>query len=175
MTLQTPTTPGWKTGTAPASITQLTAEQLGILYPTYYRTACYRTGRAPIACFLQDSSAEQTPIFTRLLLDSSGSYHPGYCRTNILCLATAGQPRCPVNGLISFPVLLFCGGQKIRKDFSRSLLWRIPFGLGLTASLVSQFFSRKFCGKWDSLLAKISVRVSRVLRVSQEGKNAIYC
>jgi hypothetical protein len=35
-----------------------------------------------------------------------------------------------------------------------------------------QFFSREFCGKWDSLLAKISLRVSWV---SQEGKNAIYC
>ncbi len=47
--------------------------------------------------------------------------------------------------------------------------------LGLTASLVSQFFSREFCGKWDSLLAKISVRVSWVSRDSWEGKNAIYC
>ncbi len=47
--------------------------------------------------------------------------------------------------------------------------------IGLTASLVSQFFSREFCGKWDLLLAKISVRVSRVSRVSQEGKTAIYC
>jgi hypothetical protein len=33
----------------------------------------------------------------------------------------------------------------------------------------------EFCGKWDSLLAKISVQVSRVSRVSQEGKTAIYC
>ncbi len=44
--------------------------------------------------------------------------------------------------------------------------------LGLIASLVSQFFSREFCGKWDFFLAKISVRVSRV---SREEKNAIYC
>jgi hypothetical protein len=47
--------------------------------------------------------------------------------------------------------------------------------LGLTVSLVSQFFSREFCRKWDSLLAKISVQVSWVSRVSQEVKNAIYC
>ncbi len=47
--------------------------------------------------------------------------------------------------------------------------------LGLTAILVSQFFSREFCRKWDSLLAKISVPVSWVSRVSQEGENAIYC
>jgi hypothetical protein len=47
--------------------------------------------------------------------------------------------------------------------------------LGLTASLVSHFFSREFCGKWDSVLAKISVLVSRVLGISLEGKNAIYC
>ncbi len=45
-------------------------------------------------------------------------------------------------------------------------LWSVGLGkfipktlrLGLTASLVSQFFSREFCGKWDLLLTKISVR-----------------
>jgi ferredoxin-thioredoxin reductase catalytic subunit len=47
--------------------------------------------------------------------------------------------------------------------------------VGLTASLISQFFLREFCGKWDALLTKISVRVSRFSRVSLEGKNAIYC
>jgi hypothetical protein len=47
--------------------------------------------------------------------------------------------------------------------------------LGLTASLVSHFFSREYCGKWDLLLAKISVQALRVSWVSQEGKNAIYC
>ncbi len=41
--------------------------------------------------------------------------------------------------------------------------------IGLTASLVSQLFSREICRKSDSLLAKISVRFSR------EEKNAIYC
>ncbi len=55
------------------------------------------------------------------------------------------------------------------------LYYTVGCSVGLTASLVSQFFSREFCGKWDSLLAKISVRVSWVSRVSQEGKNAIYC
>ncbi len=31
----------------------------------------------------------------------------------------------------------------------------------LTVSLVSQFFSREFCGKGDLLLAKMSLRISR--------------
>ncbi len=47
--------------------------------------------------------------------------------------------------------------------------------LGLTASLVSHFFSQEFCGNRDSLFAKISVLFSRVLGISLEGKNAIYC
>jgi hypothetical protein len=54
-------------------------------------------------------------------------------------------------------------------------MWSTYLTVGLTASLVSQLISREFCGKWASLLAKISVRVSRVSRVLQEGKNAIYC
>jgi hypothetical protein len=62
--------------------------------------------------------------------------------------------------LVAAMIVWRCGGDG----------WKI----GLTASLVSQFFSRELCRKWDSLLAKISVRVSRVSRVSQEGKNAIY-
>ncbi len=49
---------------------------------------------------------------------------------------------------------------------------RIAYQKVSTASLVSQLFSRAFCGKWDSLLAKILLRVSLV---SCEGKNAIYC
>ncbi len=48
-------------------------------------------------------------------------------------------------------------------------------GLGLTASLVSQFFSGEFCGKWYSLLAKISVWVPQVSWVLRGGKNAMYC
>ncbi len=42
--------------------------------------------------------------------------------------------------------------------------------LGLTASLDTQFFSWEFCGKRDSLLAKISSRVSQVSRLSRERK-----
>jgi hypothetical protein len=80
------------------------------------------------------------------------------------------------DAIILDDVIMFRDFSRLRRTF---LFWE-TFSiercyLRLTVSLVSQFFSREFCGKWDSLLAKISVRVSRVSQVSREGENAIYC
>ncbi len=83
------------------------------------------------------------------------------CQVNYVDIVAETWPNYSLShgNLTRARVCIFCPCAD-QVDYSK-LVW--------TASLVSQFISREFCGRWDSLLVKISLQVSR------EGKNAIYC
>ncbi len=108
------------------------------------------------------------------LLFKSPPPSAGCVHDYFICYKHSSSDPLPVLSWRKCGTLLPTSTTLKRKLAGLTLFW-MGSRLGLTVSLVSQFFSREFCGKWDSLLAKISVRVSRVSRVSQEGKNAIYC